>query len=49
VGKVWLRPGGATVNAFAEPQFTVAHDGAAAGVPGVHGLEPAIPAGEEMR
>ena len=28
VGKVWLRPGAATVNAFAEPQFTVAHDGA---------------------
>jgi hypothetical protein len=28
VGKVWLRPGGATINAFAEPQPTVAHDGA---------------------
>jgi hypothetical protein len=28
-GKVWLRPGGASINAFAEPQFTVAHDGAA--------------------
>jgi hypothetical protein len=28
VGKVWLRPDGATINAFAEPQFTVAHDGA---------------------
>jgi hypothetical protein len=28
VGKVWLRPGGPTINAFAEPQFTVAHDGA---------------------
>jgi hypothetical protein len=27
-GKVWLRPGGASINAFAEPQFTVAHDGA---------------------
>lgn len=27
-GKVWLRPGGVTINAFAEPQFTVAHDGA---------------------
>jgi hypothetical protein len=26
-GKVW-RPGGVTINAFAEPQFTVAHDGA---------------------
>jgi hypothetical protein len=27
-GKVWLRPKGVTINAFAEPQFTVAHDGA---------------------
>jgi hypothetical protein len=27
-GKVWLRPGGASINVFAEPQFTVAHDGA---------------------
>jgi hypothetical protein len=26
-GKVWLRPGGVTINAFAEPQFTVAHSG----------------------
>jgi hypothetical protein len=26
-GKVWLRPGGATINVFAEPQFTVVHDG----------------------
>jgi len=28
LGKVWLRPGGTTINAFAEPQFTVAHHGA---------------------
>lgn len=28
VGKVWARHSGATVNAFFEPQFTVAHDGA---------------------
>ena len=28
LGKVWLRPGGSTINAFAEPQFTVAHHGA---------------------
>jgi len=27
IGKVWVRPG-ATINAFAEPQFTIAHDGA---------------------
>lgn len=27
VGKVWLR-GGTTINVFAEPQFSVAHDGA---------------------
>lgn len=27
-GKVWVLHGGATVNAFLEPQFTVAHDGA---------------------
>ena len=26
-GKVWVRAGGVTINAFAEPQFTVAHDG----------------------
>jgi len=28
VGKVWLRPGGTSINIFGEPQFTVAHDGA---------------------
>lgn len=28
IGKVWLLQGGTSVNAFAEPQFTVAHDGA---------------------
>jgi hypothetical protein len=27
-GKVWKRPSGATINAFAEPQFTLAHEGA---------------------
>jgi len=27
-GKVWLRPGGSSINVFAEPQFTVAHEGA---------------------
>lgn len=27
-GKVWVRPSGVTINAFAEPQFSVAHDGA---------------------
>lgn len=26
-GKVWVRPGGTTINAFAEPQFTVAYEG----------------------
>jgi hypothetical protein len=28
VGTVWLHPGGVTINAFVEPQFTVAHGGA---------------------
>ena len=28
LGKVWARPTGRTVNAFLEPQFSVAHDGA---------------------
>jgi hypothetical protein len=28
LGKVWVQPGGASLNLFAEPQFTVAHDGA---------------------
>jgi hypothetical protein len=27
VGKVWPRPSGTTINAFVEPQFSVAHDG----------------------
>lgn len=27
LGKVWLRPGGSTINAFAEPQFSVVHSG----------------------
>jgi hypothetical protein len=28
VGKVWLHPGGVTINAFVEPQFAVGHAGA---------------------
>ena len=28
VCKVWLRPSDDSINAFAEPQFTIAHDGA---------------------
>ncbi len=28
IGKVFVRPGGVTINVFAEPQFTIAHDGA---------------------
>lgn len=27
LGKVWTQPGGSSVNLFAEPQWTVAHDG----------------------
>jgi hypothetical protein len=29
VGKVWVFKNGATLNLFAEPQYTVAHDGIA--------------------